>query len=116
MINSNLTQVEIFEAELALTNALMDNADDIELLPGMNPNETSDRNPRFDLLIQIAADSVEQLRNLDVYRVLSQAQNPQSLDALGAYIERHRPDLAREIAESLVDIRDEYGWPVNVAR
>lgn len=94
----------------------MDNAGDIEWLPGMNPNETSDRNPRFDRLIQIAADSVEQLRNLDVYRVLSQAQNPQSLDALGAYIERHRPDLASEIAESLVDIRDEYGWPVNVAR
>lgn len=57
----------------------------------------------MDKLIKIAADSIETLRQSDVFRVLE--QNDTSVRAeLAAYIAAKRPDLANEVAECLEDL------------
>lgn len=57
----------------------------------------------MDKLIKIAADSIETLRQSDVFRVLE--QNDANVRAkLAAYIIAKRPDLANEVAECLEDL------------
>lgn len=58
------------------------------------------------LAVLIAADSLAQLRKIDVYRVLDYvpARNRQ---AMAVWINEGRPDLAAEVAECLADIAAE---------
>jgi hypothetical protein len=59
--------------------------------------------PRYETLIQIAADSLQTLRACDVFRVLSEA--PKRMRAgLADWIAAGRPDLAAECAECLADL------------
>ncbi|MBF6615612.1 MAG: N-6 DNA methylase [Candidimonas sp.] len=61
-------------------------------------------------MVLIAADSIEQLRKPDVYRVLDQADTQQTLQAIASYIADERPDLAGEVSETLSDIVQERGY------
>lgn len=58
--------------------------------------------------IQIAADSIEQLRNVDVERLFDQCQYDLH-DKLAQYICRHRPDLSREVSTALAQYEYEVG-------
>ncbi|MBA1280212.1 N-6 DNA methylase [Stutzerimonas stutzeri] len=61
-------------------------------------------------MVLIAADSIEQLRGQDVYRVLDQAESQQWLQAIAQYITSNRADLAQEVSESLEDVANERGY------
>lgn len=54
--------------------------------------------------IQIAADSVGELRKIDVYRVFDELSNDKLMAPLSAYIKKHRPDLADEVDSVLSEI------------
>mgnify|MGYP003651470061 CR=1 FL=1 len=54
-------------------------------------------------IIKIAADSIESLRNDDVYRVLSES-NANLRATVAEYILTHRADLATEVLECMEDI------------
>lgn len=54
--------------------------------------------------IKVAADSIGQLRKVDVMRVLE--SNPTRKRPLANYICQHRPDLAQEVAEVM---EEEFG-------
>lgn len=60
--------------------------------------------PDMEALIKVAADSLEQLRKVDVLRVLE--SNPRAVQPLAQYIAAGRPDLAQEVGEVM---RDELG-------
>jgi len=52
--------------------------------------------------IKIAADSIEQLRRCDVFRLLdTYADDRQDM---AEYIRHHRPDLAGEVTDCLMDL------------
>lgn len=53
-------------------------------------------------LILIAADSVQSLRQCDVYRVIDNAGMHKL--RIAQYIARERPDLEQECKESLIDL------------
>jgi len=59
--------------------------------------------PRYETLIQIAADSLQALRACDVFRVLSEAPAADR-DGLADWIAAARPDLAAECAGCLADL------------
>jgi hypothetical protein len=59
------------------------------------------REPEF--IIKIAADSVINLRRIDVFRVLDSCSNDE-LALSAAYIRQNRPDLAKEVSDCLFDI------------
>ena len=54
--------------------------------------------------IRIAADSVQQLRKVDVYRVLETCSDAQSV---ADYIVANRPDLKSEVIECLAEMEAE---------
>lgn len=49
--------------------------------------------------IQLAADSVQSLREVDVYRLFQQC-DAENYNQLSVYIQAHRPDLAIEVQAS----------------
>jgi hypothetical protein len=60
--------------------------------------------------IKIAANSVEELRKQDVYRVFDEAPHGhQAWESLTDYMRENRPDLMGEV----YDVRDEIGVPKN---
>lgn len=60
-------------------------------------------NNEMEYAIKIAADSLDQLRKSDVYRVLT--ENPENIRAaLATYIKNGRPDLAQEVDEVLQEL------------
>lgn len=56
------------------------------------------------MAVKLAADSIEQLRKCDVFRVLNSTMTGPNLRAVAAFITTHRPDLATEVVECLADI------------
>lgn len=56
----------------------------------------------MDHLITIAADSIESLRAVDVYRVLE--WNEGERIALAAWITKQRPDLANEVTACMEEL------------
>lgn len=60
----------------------------------------------FEFDIKIAADSIDKLRSIDVYRVLDSVDSD-GRPALAAYIKGNRPDLADEVDDSLADLDNE---------
>lgn len=67
-------------------------------------------NNEMEYAIKIAADSLDQLRKSDVYRVLT--ENPENIRAaLATYIKNGRPDLAQEVDDVLQEIADEASAP-----
>lgn len=50
--------------------------------------------------ILIAADSIDELRRCDLYRVLYEAPEGQVM-AVARYIKEHRPDLVEEVDDLL---------------
>jgi hypothetical protein len=54
--------------------------------------------------IKIAADSVEKLREQDVYRVLDMCADPQSV---AEYITSNRSDLADEVSIVMAELAEE---------
>ena len=63
-------------------------------------------NNELEYAIKIAADSLDQLRKSDVYRVLT--ENPENIRAaLATYIKNGRPDLAQEVDEVLQELDEE---------
>lgn len=61
--------------------------------------------------ITIAADSIERLRQCDVYRLFQEA-DAENWGTLRAYILQHRPDLESEVLEVIQDLNEEAGGPV----
>lgn len=59
--------------------------------------------------IKIAADSVMQLRRIDVYRVLLEAYHCGALRLMADYILGNRPDLRDEVADCQADLIAEMG-------
>lgn len=55
----------------------------------------------FEAAILTSADSIEQLRRLDVFRVLDENQH---IDGLAAWIKAKRPDLANEVNEAVTEL------------
>lgn len=53
--------------------------------------------------ITVAADSIQQLRKVDVYRVLVESNRVENRLAIAAYIKANRPDLAAEVDSVLAD-------------
>lgn len=64
---------------------------------------------RFTTLLAIAADSPEQLRRCDVYRVVEAAQDA-GMAGFPAWLEELRPDLVDEIAEATTDLAPSQDW------
>jgi len=60
--------------------------------------------------IKIAADDVQSLRRVDVFRVLDSIQDQARMDGVAAYITDARKDLVAEVASCLGEIRQERGW------
>ena len=58
----------------------------------------------LEVFIKVAADSIGELRKVDVMRVLE--SNLMRKRALANHICQHRPDLAREVSEVM---EDEFG-------
>ena len=56
--------------------------------------------------IRIAADSIDELRRPDVYRVLDTYGGAER-EAVAAYITKPRPELAEEVDECLRDLAAE---------
>lgn len=60
----------------------------------------------FEFDIKIAADSIDKLRSMDVYRVLDSVDSNRR-PGLAAYITESRSDLADEVNGSLADLGNE---------
>lgn len=64
--------------------------------------------------IKVSANSIGELRRVDVYRVLNSI-HPDNIDgvtrgALATWIATHRPDLADEIKDVMQDEFPDEGW------
>lgn len=79
---------------------------------GYDPDELAEqsRHARMQRWIAVAADSVEQLRSSDVFRVLQDRQSADSLKALADYLIEQREDLRDEVRECVDDIVAENQW------
>ncbi len=55
-----------------------------------------------DQAIRIAADSIQKLRKVDVYRVLDTCSEP---DSVAAYIIANRPELSAEVSACPADLK-----------
>lgn len=55
------------------------------------------------LAIKISADSIEELRKVDVYRVLSTYEDAKM--EIGQYIKENRADLAEEVESVIHELR-----------
>lgn len=53
--------------------------------------------------IKVAADSIEQLRKTDVYRVLVESNRAEFRQDIATYIKANRPDLAREVDDVMAE-------------
>lgn len=53
--------------------------------------------------IKVAADSIDQLRKVDVYRVLVESNRVEFRQAIASYIKSKRPDLVEEVDEVLME-------------
>jgi hypothetical protein len=60
-------------------------------------------NDNLENFIKVAADSVLELRRVDVYRVLIESNRKEIQLPLAAYIRAHRPDLIIEVNEVLAE-------------
>lgn len=54
--------------------------------------------------IMVAADTVAELRKVDVYRVLVESNRAEYREALADFIKRHRPDLVVEVDDVLAEV------------
>lgn len=64
-------------------------------------------------LISIAADSIDKLRRIDVYRVLNSAGNKR--ESLATYIIENRPDLQREVLDVMAEEWPDLGYSAPAA-
>lgn len=55
-----------------------------------------------ELAIKIAADNIESLRRIDVFRVLDTYKD--DAKAIGAFIRQHRPELSKEVFDCLEEL------------
>lgn len=55
-----------------------------------------------ELAIKIAADDIESLRRIDVFRVLDTYRD--NAKEIGAFIRQHRPELSKEVFDCLEEI------------
>ena len=62
---------------------------------GINPDQA----------IRIAADSIEELRGQDVFRVLE--TYPDNAEEIAEYIKKNRPDLAETVNEDMAELKDD---------
>jgi hypothetical protein len=83
--------ITISELEKRLENIEIDLSD-----------STPRRNLRFDQYIRVAADDVTTLRKEDVYRVVELAC---SKTGIANYLKMHRPDLAEEIDDVMIELK-----------
>lgn len=84
----------------------------LEALAAASPT-TSTEKPSMDTLIKIAADSLAQLRRIDVYRVLNSAGDQRA--DLATYIATGRADLVREVTDVMAEEWPELGWAMTTA-
>jgi len=76
-------------------------AENIAAIEDQAPTAASPADADMARLIAVAADSIAELRRLDVYRVLVESNRRQHRAAIAAYIKRERPDLADEVDDVL---------------
>ncbi|MEJ7804422.1 MAG: hypothetical protein WKG03_00660 [Telluria sp.] len=73
----------------------------------------------MEIFIKVAADTIDQLRRIDVYRVLNSlaADNIDGVTRsnLATYIATSRPDLAREVADVMAEEWASLGWTLTPA-
>lgn len=55
-------------------------------------------------LLTIAADSLDRLRRVDVFRLLDAARGAENRQAMADYIRGGRPDLGAEVADCLAEL------------
>lgn len=72
------------------------------------PEPTPQEKPSMDTLIKIAADTLAQLRRIDVYRVLNSAGDQRA--ELASYIATGRADLVREVTDVMAEEWPDLGW------
>jgi len=60
---------------------------------------------RYSATIALAADSVDQLRISDVFRVIEAASDGRFLDGFAEWLRTQRPELGVEITECMAEIR-----------
>lgn len=77
------------------------------------PAQTITSKASMETLIKIAADTVAQLRRIDVYRVLD-AAGDQRAD-LATFITTQRPDLVREVTDVMAEEWPVLGWALAAA-
>lgn len=81
-----------------------------ETAPVDQPTENA---PSMDTLIKIAADSIAQLRRIDVFRVLDAAGDRR--ESLATYIIEHRPDLQAEVLAVMAEEWPDLGYSAPTA-
>lgn len=57
--------------------------------------------PNMEAYLKVAANSVQELRKVDVYRVLVESNRSEHRSAIAAYIRQERPDLRSEVDDIL---------------
>lgn len=72
------------------------------------PASTSQEKRSMEQLIKIAADSLAQLRRIDVYRVLNSAGDQRA--ELATFIATGRADLVREVTDVMAEEWPDLGW------
>ena len=113
--------LKLLELTDALSDALsaldaIDPNDAIELLDGVDAVQAAleamgeavddQTNNEMEYAIKIAADSLDQLRKSDVYRVLT--ENPENIRSdLATYIKNGRPDLVQEVDDVIQELDEE---------
>ncbi len=59
---------------------------------------------KYESIIQIAADSVDKLRTVDVFRTIETADGQGCLKGFVDYLRSVRPDLEQEITDCIEDL------------
>ena len=84
------------------------NLNDYPALQNAEPESDQQDKPSMETLIKIAADTLAQLRRIDVYRVLDAAGEQRA--ELATYIATNRADLVREVTDVMAEEWPDLGW------
>lgn len=98
------------QVKAGTSNAVTEAVAEQELEHAKVQESSDDVGTDLSWMIQIAADSIGNLRVSDVYRVMEQSASLEQLETLAAYIDRERGDLSQEVAEVKFDVAQERGW------
>jgi|GEM_PF-6809488 len=96
--------LEIIRMDTRLNDGEAEQLEALAAAPAPTPQEKRS----MEQLIKIAADSLAQLRRIDVYRVLNSAGDQRA--ELATYIAAGRADLVREVTDVMAEEWPDLGW------